>query len=147
MVGRRWPRLACTSSPRREEGRHDLVSVHPRPIPDTCSPHGVQSTATELSPRWGDNWTPGEETPVAIILCAGKKRETVEYLDLDERGIHVAEYLTELPPEGGTPRATPPGADCSAPPARGDSARRRSGCRAAGARTVTIATPRPEHEA
>jgi hypothetical protein len=24
--------------------------------------------------------------------------ETVEYLDLDTRGVHVAEYLTELPP-------------------------------------------------
>ena len=35
---------------------------------------------------------------MAIILCAGKKRETVEYLDLGRRGIHVAEYLTELPP-------------------------------------------------
>ena len=39
-----------------------------------------------------------EEPPLGIILCAGKKRETVEYLDLDARGIHVAEYLTELPP-------------------------------------------------
>ncbi len=41
---------------------------------------------------------PGEEPPVAIILCAGKKRETVEYLDLGRSGIHVAEYLTDLPP-------------------------------------------------
>jgi hypothetical protein len=39
-----------------------------------------------------------EEPPLGIILCVGKKRETVEYLDLDTRGIHVAEYLTELPP-------------------------------------------------
>lgn len=30
--------------------------------------------------------------------CAGKKWETVEYLDLGRSGIHVAEYLTELPP-------------------------------------------------
>jgi hypothetical protein len=36
--------------------------------------------------------------PLGIILCAGKKRETIEYLDLDARGIHLAEYLTELPP-------------------------------------------------
>lgn len=50
--------------------------------------------------RWLDRHErqPGEEAPIAIILCAGKKRETVEYLDLDRRGIHVAEYLTELPP-------------------------------------------------
>jgi hypothetical protein len=40
----------------------------------------------------------GEEPPVAIILCARKKPETVEYLDLDKSGIHVAGYLTELPP-------------------------------------------------
>lgn len=41
---------------------------------------------------------PSEQPPLGIILCAGKKRETVEYLDLDARGIHVAEYVTELPP-------------------------------------------------
>jgi predicted nuclease of restriction endonuclease-like (RecB) superfamily len=54
----------------------------------------------ELYLRWLDRHErqPGEEAPVAIILCAGKKRETVEYLDLGSRGIHVAEYLTELPP-------------------------------------------------
>jgi len=39
-----------------------------------------------------------EGKPIALILCAGKKRETVEYLDLGRTGIHVAEYLTELPP-------------------------------------------------
>jgi len=50
--------------------------------------------------RWLDRHErqPGEERPIAIILCAGKKRETVEYLDLGRSGIHVAEYLTELPP-------------------------------------------------
>ena len=31
---------------------------------------------------------------------AGKKRETVEVLELEPRGIHVAEYLTALPPRG-----------------------------------------------
>lgn len=54
----------------------------------------------ELYLRWLDKHErqPGEEAPLCIILCAGKKRETVEILDLDARGIHVAEYLTELPP-------------------------------------------------
>ncbi|MDB4954680.1 MAG: uncharacterized protein JWO36_2249 [Myxococcales bacterium] len=54
----------------------------------------------ELYLRWLDRHErqPSEEAPIGIILCAGKKRETVEYLDLDARGIHVAEYLTELPP-------------------------------------------------
>lgn len=50
--------------------------------------------------RWLDRHErqPGEQAPLGIILCAGNKRETVEYLGLDEHGIHVAEYLTELPP-------------------------------------------------
>lgn len=54
----------------------------------------------ELYLRWLDRHErqPGEEAPLAIILCAGKKRETVEYLDLGDKGIHVAGYLTELPP-------------------------------------------------
>ena len=54
----------------------------------------------ELYLRWLDRHErqPSEQAPLGIILCAGKKRETVEYLDLDARGIHVAEYLTELPP-------------------------------------------------
>jgi hypothetical protein len=54
----------------------------------------------ELYLRWLDKYErqPSEQPPLGIILCAGKKRETVEVLDLDARGIHVAEYLTELPP-------------------------------------------------
>lgn len=54
----------------------------------------------ELYLRWLDRHErqSSEQAPLGIILCAGKKRETVEYLDLDTRGIHVAEYLTELPP-------------------------------------------------
>lgn len=54
----------------------------------------------DLYLRWLDRHErqPGEEAPLGIILCAGKKRETVEILDLDARGIHVAEYLTALPP-------------------------------------------------
>ncbi len=40
----------------------------------------------------------GEEKPIGLILCAGKKAERVEYLDLDRDGVHLAEYLTELPP-------------------------------------------------
>ena len=39
----------------------------------------------------------GEEKPVGIILCADKDQEDVEYLELDEAGIHVAQYFTELP--------------------------------------------------
>jgi hypothetical protein len=35
---------------------------------------------------------------LGIILCAGKKQEQIELLELDQSGIHVAEYLTALPP-------------------------------------------------
>lgn len=60
----------------------------------------ADSGQVELYLRWLDRHERerGEEAPLAIILCAGKKRETVEYLDLRRSGIHVAEYLTELPP-------------------------------------------------
>ncbi|WP_063934920.1 PDDEXK nuclease domain-containing protein [Archangium violaceum] len=60
----------------------------------------ADSGQMELYLRWLDHHErqPSEQPPLGIILCAGKKRETVEYLDLDTRGIHVAEYLTELPP-------------------------------------------------
>jgi len=39
-----------------------------------------------------------ENPPLGIILCAGKKQEQIELLELDQSGIHVAEYLTVLPP-------------------------------------------------
>ena len=39
-----------------------------------------------------------ENPPLGIILCAGKKQEQIELLELDRSSIHVAEYLTELPP-------------------------------------------------
>lgn len=40
----------------------------------------------------------GENTPLGILLCAEKSDEMVELLELDKAGIHVATYLTELPP-------------------------------------------------
>ncbi|MDB5972709.1 MAG: hypothetical protein JWQ90_5159 [Hydrocarboniphaga sp.] len=40
----------------------------------------------------------GENPPLGIILCTGKKQEQIELLELDQSGIHVAEYLTVLPP-------------------------------------------------
>lgn len=39
-----------------------------------------------------------ELPPLGIILCSGKKQEQIELLELDGAGIHVAEYLTVLPP-------------------------------------------------
>jgi predicted nuclease of restriction endonuclease-like (RecB) superfamily len=54
----------------------------------------------ELYLRWLDRHErqDGEESPIGLILCAGRKRETVELLELEQSGIRVAEYLTELPP-------------------------------------------------
>jgi predicted nuclease of restriction endonuclease-like (RecB) superfamily len=40
-----------------------------------------------------------EEKPMGIILCAGKDSDDIEYLEMDKTGIHVAQYLTELPPK------------------------------------------------
>ncbi len=39
----------------------------------------------------------GENPPLGIILCTGKKQEQIELLELDKSSIHVAEYLTVLP--------------------------------------------------
>ena len=38
-----------------------------------------------------------EDEPLGLILCAQKKEEHIELLELNKSGIHVAEYLTELP--------------------------------------------------
>jgi predicted nuclease of restriction endonuclease-like (RecB) superfamily len=54
----------------------------------------------ELYLRWlaRHEQEPGENPPLGIILCTGKKQEQIELLELDKSGIHVAEYLTVLPP-------------------------------------------------
>ncbi len=55
----------------------------------------------ELYLRWLDEYEkePGEESPLGLILCAGKSDKHVELLQLDRSGIRVASYLTELPPK------------------------------------------------
>ena len=54
----------------------------------------------ELYLRWlaRHEQEPDEKPPLGIILCTGKKHEQIELLELDKSGIHVAEYLTILPP-------------------------------------------------
>ncbi|MDR2212837.1 MAG: PDDEXK nuclease domain-containing protein [Pseudomonadales bacterium] len=54
----------------------------------------------ELYLRWLDKHEreAEEASPLGIILCTGKKREQIELLELNKSGIHVAEYLTALPP-------------------------------------------------
>ena len=53
----------------------------------------------ELYLRWLDKYERQEDElpPIGLVLCAGKKRETVELLALENSGIRVAEYMTELP--------------------------------------------------
>jgi predicted nuclease of restriction endonuclease-like (RecB) superfamily len=53
----------------------------------------------ELYLRWLAKYEqePGEAAPLGIILCSGKKTEQIELLELGAAGIHVAEYLTQLP--------------------------------------------------
>ena len=55
----------------------------------------------ELYLRWLDKHErqKGEHAPLGIVLCAGKKQEQIELLELDKSGIHVAEYITVLPPK------------------------------------------------
>ncbi len=53
----------------------------------------------ELYLRWLAKYEqePDEAPPLGIILCTGKNREQIELLELNQSGIHVAEYLTGLP--------------------------------------------------
>jgi predicted nuclease of restriction endonuclease-like (RecB) superfamily len=55
----------------------------------------------ELYLRWleENERRPGEDPPVGLILCAGTSTEHVKLLRLEESGIRVAEYMTELPPQ------------------------------------------------
>lgn len=62
--------------------------------------HGHKSQM-ELYLRWlaKHEQESDELPPLGIILCTGKKQEQIELLELDKSSIHVAEYLTELPPK------------------------------------------------
>jgi predicted nuclease of restriction endonuclease-like (RecB) superfamily len=54
----------------------------------------------ELYLRWLAKYEqqPEEESPIGLILCAGKKEETIELMELNKSGIRVATYMMELPP-------------------------------------------------
>jgi len=55
----------------------------------------------ELYLRWLERHgtEEGEASPLGLILCAEGSHEQIELLELDKTSIHVAEYLTELPPK------------------------------------------------
>jgi len=54
----------------------------------------------ELYLRWlaKHEQKPGEQPPIGLILCAGKKREQIELLELEKSGIRVASYWTKVLP-------------------------------------------------
>jgi predicted nuclease of restriction endonuclease-like (RecB) superfamily len=54
----------------------------------------------ELYLRWLAKYEqkPEEQAPIGLILCAGKKKETVELLELEKSGIRVASYWTKVLP-------------------------------------------------
>ena len=53
----------------------------------------------ELYLRWLNKYErrANEKEPLGLVLCAKKQQEHVELLELGKSGIHVAEYLTQLP--------------------------------------------------
>jgi predicted nuclease of restriction endonuclease-like (RecB) superfamily len=55
----------------------------------------------ELYLRWleKNEMQPGENPPIGIVLCSEKSDETVELLQLEQNGIRVCQFLTELPPK------------------------------------------------
>lgn len=55
----------------------------------------------ELYLRWLEKYEqqPGEDSPIGLILCAGKKREQIELLELEKSGIRVASYWTKVLPK------------------------------------------------
>jgi hypothetical protein len=53
----------------------------------------------ELYLRWLDKYErqEGEDSPLGLLLCSEGSDEQIELLQLDEAGIKVAQYYTELP--------------------------------------------------
>ncbi|MEK7720519.1 MAG: PDDEXK nuclease domain-containing protein [Bacteroidota bacterium] len=55
----------------------------------------------ELYLKWLDRYDRqgDENSPIGLILCAGKSTEQIELLEMHKDGIMVAEYWTDLPPK------------------------------------------------
>ncbi|MCL2413641.1 MAG: PDDEXK nuclease domain-containing protein [Bacteroidales bacterium] len=53
----------------------------------------------ELYLKWLEKYEKqeGENSPIGLILCAGKSEEHIELLQLENSNIKVADYLTQLP--------------------------------------------------
>jgi len=55
----------------------------------------------ELYLKWLDRYErkEGEEKPIGLILCAGKLQETIKLLEMEQSGIRVSSYWTEVLPK------------------------------------------------
>lgn len=62
--------------------------------------HPADKGQMEIYLRWLEKYDmrSGENPPLGLILCGSKDYEEIELLRLENSGIRVAEYLTELPP-------------------------------------------------
>jgi len=78
-------------------GMHRLIAIELKLVPFQPEHAGQM----EWYLKWLDKHErrPEEEKPLGIIICADKDQEDIELLELDKNGIHVAQYLTELPPK------------------------------------------------
>ena len=54
----------------------------------------------ELYLRWleANEMEAGEDSPLGLLLCTEGSEEQIKLLQLDQSGIKVAQYMTELPP-------------------------------------------------
>jgi len=68
------------------------------PVPSSVLIAGESGSGKELVARELHRLGPGEKTPLGLILCADKSEEQITLLRLEDSGIRVAAYLTELPP-------------------------------------------------
>jgi len=55
----------------------------------------------ELYLKWLTKYEkhPGENSPIAILLCSSKDQEVIELMELEKDDIHISEYWLELPPK------------------------------------------------
>jgi hypothetical protein len=96
-IGRRI-HMEVLAGERAEYGEQVIVSLAAHLTRDYGSGFAEKSLRRMVQFADKHERAPEEASPLGIILCTGKKTEQIELLELDKSGIHVAEYLTALPP-------------------------------------------------